>query len=237
MTSAKKNRLAANNSNSQSTTGSGHELIPIIQSKTNELLVDGRLLHERLGVKWRFSDWVKNRIIEYGFEENKDFTVTVNSEAVRKGGGHNKMHYHFTIDTAKELAMVERNETGRMFRKYFIEAEKELRTKRLYATSTSITEIGKTIKPMAINGRKMYDYRAAQSLLGFSIKSSITNVRRAGYAGLVVIFNRKSYVSEEFIKVMMATAKTRALRAEARAAKPVLPANFGQMPIDFKTHA
>ena len=37
------------------------------------------------------------------------------------------MDYIITVDMAKELCMVENNELGRKFRKYFIESEKKLK--------------------------------------------------------------------------------------------------------------
>lgn len=43
------------------------------------------------------------------------------------GGFDTKIEYFLTIDTAKELAMVERNEKGRQARRYFIECEKQLK--------------------------------------------------------------------------------------------------------------
>ncbi|WP_240536708.1 phage antirepressor KilAC domain-containing protein [Bartonella sp. WD12.1] len=40
-------------------------------------------------------------------------------------GGHNRKEYHLTLDMAKELAMVERNEKGKQARQYFIECERK----------------------------------------------------------------------------------------------------------------
>lgn len=206
--------------------------LPLIQSN-NDLMVDARLLHEKLKSRRQFANWIADRIKDYGFVEGKDYlTNLLNRSDGKKGKG--KTDYHLTLDMAKELCMVERSDIGRSFRRYFIEAEKELRTKRLYAAQSSLTEISKTVRPMNVNGRKMYDYRKVQSLLGFSTRSSTTNVRNAGYGGLIMVFNRKVYCSEEYVRVMMSSAKTRALRAEAKAAKPVLPDNFGQLPLLLK---
>lgn len=200
--------------------------LPFIENQ-NILLIDARLLHQKLKVRSIFANWIKRRIEEFDFEENKDFFPNLE----KSKGGRKAMEYHLTLDMAKELAMLERNEVGKSIRRYFIEAEKELRTKRLYAAQATITEISKTVKPIIINGRKMYEYRQVQSMLGFSTRSSISNVRQAGYAGLIVVFNGKAYCSEEYVRVMMSSAKTRALRAEAKQAKPVLPDNFGQLPL------
>ncbi len=43
-------------------------------------------------------------------------------------GGHNRLDYLLTLDTAKELAMVERNDKGRQVRQYFIDCEENWRT-------------------------------------------------------------------------------------------------------------
>ncbi len=105
-------------------------LIPVFNGKISNsetLLCDARKLHEFLQVSTRFNDWIKKRIEEYGFVENQDFVFATEILVAKKGrGGHNKTEYHITLDMAKELAMVERNEQGRAIRRYFIECEKKL---------------------------------------------------------------------------------------------------------------
>ena len=79
-------------------------------------------LHEFLEVRSKFADWVKNRISEYDFTVNQDFTTV--SKNLENGG--RSIDYYITLDMAKELSMVERNEKGKQARKYFIECEKKL---------------------------------------------------------------------------------------------------------------
>lgn len=70
--------------------------------------------------KQEFANWIKSRIEKYGFIEDEDFTVDkfINGRAT-------VIDYHLTIETAKELAMVENNEKGRQVRRYFIECERK----------------------------------------------------------------------------------------------------------------
>ncbi|ENB8498349.1 antA/AntB antirepressor family protein [Escherichia albertii] len=108
------------------------QLIPVFNSTiANEtaLLCNARDLHAFLGVKKVFAAWITNRISEYEFIENQDYILLSNLGKQTSGrGGHNRKDYHLTLDTAKELAMVERNEKGRQIRRYFIECEKKLRS-------------------------------------------------------------------------------------------------------------
>ncbi len=108
------------------------QLIPVFNGTiANEtvLLCNARDLHAFLGVKKVFAAWITNRISEYEFIENQDYILLSNLGKQTSGrGGHNRKDYHLTLDTAKELAMVERNEKGCQIRRYFIECEKKLRS-------------------------------------------------------------------------------------------------------------
>lgn len=107
------------------------QLIPVFNGTiSNEavLLCNARDLHKFLEVGKRFASWITERLTEYKFVENQDYIlVSQNWEIKGRGGDRRSKDYHLTLDTAKELAMVERNEKGRQIRRYFIECEKQLR--------------------------------------------------------------------------------------------------------------
>ncbi|HAW2021075.1 TPA: phage antirepressor Ant [Escherichia coli] len=100
-------------------------------SNETTLLCNARDLHAFLGIGKVFAAWITSRIAEYGFTENQDYILLskTGKQSLRGRGGHNRKDYHLTLDTAKELAMVERNEKGRQIRRYFIECEKKLQQK------------------------------------------------------------------------------------------------------------
>lgn len=92
--------------------------------------VNARELHGFLQNKDHFATWIKDRISQYGFVENQDFmTFSENSEK-----GRPSKEYAISLDMAKELAMVERNEQGKKARRYFIECEKRLQAHALPTT-------------------------------------------------------------------------------------------------------
>lgn len=86
-------------------------------------ICDGRELHAFLKNGKQFADWIKQRIGQYGFEENLDF-VSFSPKSEKPQAGRRSIEYHLTLDMAKELSMVESNEQGRMARRYFIDMER-----------------------------------------------------------------------------------------------------------------
>lgn len=91
----------------------------------NELIqtVNARELHEFLESKQDFSTWIKKRISDYEFIENQDF-IKLHKKMELSKTGQVATEYHISLDMAKELSMVERNEKGKQARRYFIECEK-----------------------------------------------------------------------------------------------------------------
>ena len=106
-----------------------NELIKIENKEINNETVDtvnARELHAFLESKQDFSTWIKNRIEKYEFVENSDYTL-LHKKMEQVSGAKYLIEYYITLDMAKELAMVERNEKGRQARRYFIECEKQLK--------------------------------------------------------------------------------------------------------------
>ncbi len=100
-------------------------LIPVFTGTIHDeqaQLIDARTLHRFLGIDTEFRKWIARRIEEYGFQEGEDFR----SFLAESSGGRRSRDYHITLDMAKELSMVERNDKGRQARRYFIECEKRL---------------------------------------------------------------------------------------------------------------
>ncbi|MFS1539548.1 MAG: antA/AntB antirepressor family protein [Candidatus Phlomobacter fragariae] len=87
--------------------------------------VNARDLHLFLEIGKDFTTWIKDRIKQYGFVENIDYIVFTNS-GENPFGGRPAKDYHISLDMAKELSMVERNEKGKQARQYFIECEKRV---------------------------------------------------------------------------------------------------------------
>lgn len=116
----------------------GVRVVEIIEHDGKQA-VNARELHEKLGNKKQFANWIQLRIEQYGFVENQDFEV-FNQKVKNSNGGRSRIEYALSLDMAKELCMVENNEKGRMIRKYFIEVEKKARTQNPFAIPQTYSE-------------------------------------------------------------------------------------------------
>lgn len=102
-----------------------NELIKITTNESGNQVVSARELHKFLEVETRFNDWI-SRMMNYGFVENVDYQVLLKNE-YNLSGGRPSTDYALTLDTAKEISMIQRSEKGKLARQYFIECEKRLR--------------------------------------------------------------------------------------------------------------
>jgi len=100
-----------------------------VEQREGRQTVNARDLWEGLESKRQFGNWIQDRL--EGFEAGKDFLT----ELLESTGGRPAVEYYLTLDTAKHLAMLERNEKGRAIRQYFIEIEN---TARALPTGTEL---------------------------------------------------------------------------------------------------
>lgn len=82
--------------------------------------VSARDLHDFLDVKTAYKDWFP-RMCEYGFTEGEDFCSFLSEST----GGRPAQDAVLTIDMAKEICMIQRNEKGKQARQYFLQIEKD----------------------------------------------------------------------------------------------------------------
>lgn len=123
----------------------------------NELVntINARELWEQLGSKQEFAHWIKDRLER--FVENLDYVKSkgvfdkINKNLINKGG-RPTIDYFLTIDTAKMICMMENNKIGDKIRRYFIECEKELFSRKNLRIESIRNRMGLTDKIQELYG-------------------------------------------------------------------------------------
>lgn len=111
--------------------------------------VSARELHDFLEVKTQFKDWFP-RMCEYGFTEGEDFSSFLSEST----GGRPSHDAQLTIDMAKEICMLQRNEKGKLARKYFIQLEKDWNSpEKVMARALDIAH--RTIKSLQAENKEL----------------------------------------------------------------------------------
>ena len=90
----------------------------LIKINGDEQTVSARELHEVLNIATEFRIWMP-RMIEYGFEEGKDFRTFLNEST----GGRPSKDYEISMDMAKQICMIQRTPEGKKVRQYLIDLD------------------------------------------------------------------------------------------------------------------
>lgn len=135
--------------------------------------VSARDLHEFLEVGSEYSHWFK-RMCEYGFTEGQDFS----SFLTESTGGRPAQDAALSIDMAKEICMLQRNEKGKIARQYFLQLERDWNSpEKVMARALQIAE--RTVNSLKVeNARLVIDNQAMQpkALFADSVAASGSTV-------------------------------------------------------------
>lgn len=124
-----------------------------VTTNGDKLTLSARELYKELNIAGRFSRWFE-RMEEYGFEEYVDFTSVQNCTVVNNGATRELQDYQITLDMAKEIAMLQRNEKGKEIRRKLIELEKAWNSpEKVMARALDIAH--KTIANLQIENEEM----------------------------------------------------------------------------------
>ena len=112
--------------------------------------VSARDLHEFLEVATDYRHWFP-RMCEYGFTESIDYTPVIFDHP--QNGQPTKDH-QLTIEMAKEICMLQRNEKGRQARQYFINLEKAWNTPEM-VMSRALKMAENTIRSLRLTNSQL----------------------------------------------------------------------------------
>ena len=133
-----------------------NELLKINTTDAERITVSARDLYEFLEATERFNSWF-DRMKQYGLTEGEDFNPLKSLRVQTEGNREVQREvddYQLTIDTAKQIAMLQRNEKGTQARKYFIQVENAWNSpERVMARALEIAH--KTIATLEIENKEM----------------------------------------------------------------------------------
>ena len=98
------------------------ELIKIQENDKGQKVVSARDLHEFLENKDNVNTWFKRQSERAMLIEGKDFVAILQESS----GGRPSQDYAITLQSSKEIAMLNGGEKGKQARLYFIECEEQL---------------------------------------------------------------------------------------------------------------
>ena len=151
-------------------------------------LISARDLHQVVGSKQDFTDWIKNRIEKYEFVDGEDYSINLGNRSY--GIGKPKTEYHLSLDMAKELCLVENTEQGKKARRYFIAVEKQARQQVPAEHQLAVMRsVLLDAKPMWAKLKRYFEANLTQGemrqLTGMGDSALRENLRHMTLAGLI----------------------------------------------------
>ena len=176
-----------------------NELIEVQTDKKGVQTVSARLLHEKLGIVTRFNDWIK-RMIEYGFEENKDYVAVTQKRVTAQGNVSTYLDYAVTMRMAEHICMIQRSPIGIKFRDYFINCERALREHIEIRNKSKVVRNDFTDTLKEHGYTKAYEYiqttKQMKDTLGITAKKSEMNDRELSLITASELLARGSITDE-----------------------------------------
>lgn len=118
--------------------------------------VSARELHKKVGSTERFSAWFE-RQLQFGFVESEDYTtVKVLTEVQNNGGVQERelIDHNLSVDMAKQICMVQKNDRAREVRQYLIDLEKAWNTpEQVMARALKLAD--KTIEKLRSDNKRL----------------------------------------------------------------------------------
>lgn len=147
-----------------------------VNANSERITLSARDLYKELEITERFSNWFE-RMNQYGFQDGIDYLgcKVFNTQA------HQELQdYQITIDMAKEIAMLQRNQKGKEIRLKLIELEKAWNSpEKVMARALNIAN--KTIENLTIENKAM----KPKALFADAVNDSETDILIGDLAKLI----------------------------------------------------
>lgn len=147
-----------------------------VNASSERITLSARDLYKELEITERFSNWFE-RMNQYGFQDGIDYLgcKVFNTQA------HQELQdYQITIDMAKEIAMLQRNQKGKEIRLKLIELEKAWNSpEKVMARALNIAN--KTIENLTIENKAM----KPKALFADAVNDSETDILIGDLAKLI----------------------------------------------------
>lgn len=145
--------------------------------------VSARELHKEVGSTERFSTWFE-RQLQFGFEEGVDYTGCKIFNTLAR---QELQDYNLSVDMAKQICMVQRNEKARMVRQYLIDLEKAWNTpEQVFARALKMAD--QTIEQLKLTNNTLQNKIEAdrpKTIFADAVSTSKTSILIGDLAKLI----------------------------------------------------